>query len=82
MYVLLDALDEMDPKSRRKLLSVLQSTCERLKLLVTGRSILETGAQLFGHEEIEMRATTSDLAAFFSAQLSKRTTQGFPATYV
>lgn len=77
VFILLDAVDEMDHKSRRALLSVLSSTQGKVRLLVTSRAIPEIAVNLSAKEEIEIRASAADLQAFTLAKLTQGSTEPF-----
>lgn len=74
MFVLIDAVDEMNSISRKTLLNVLRSTHENLHLLVTSRNILQIEVDLYAHEKIEIHAAHSDLEAFTLAKLNQQST--------
>lgn len=76
VFVLVDAVDELNPKLRRKLLHSMQSMSQ-LKLLVTSRdaSGLETG--VFEKQEIEIRAHETDLRILVRSKLREEGTEAF-----
>lgn len=77
VFTLLDAVDEMDHKSRRALLSILSSMRGNIHLLVTSRAIPDIAVNLSAKEEIEIRASTADLEAFTLAKLTQGSTEPF-----
>jgi hypothetical protein len=76
-YVLLDALDEMNPKFRRQVLRVLQKPYTALRLLATSRNIPEIGSELPGHQEIVITAHKQDLRTLIHARLHEQGTGTF-----
>lgn len=77
VFVLLEALDEMDSKSRRSLLRSLQMQFahQNFRLMVTSRNIPEIGAELGSYEEVEIRAAATDLEALVLARLSEEASE-------
>lgn len=70
VFILLDALDEMEPASRRKLLRSIRSVEHHaLRLLVTSRSLPEIGKELWQKEEIWVHAHRQDVVTFISSRL-------------
>jgi len=79
-YILLDALDEMNPQYRRQVLRALQSPYTALRLLATSRNIPEIGSELPEHQEIEITAHKRDLKTLIQARLHERGTETFHET--
>lgn len=77
VFVLLDAVDEMDHKSRKALLNTLSSTGGNIRLLVTSRNIPGIEANLGANEKIEIRASTADLELFTFAKIRENSTEAF-----
>lgn len=76
-YVLLDALDEMNPKTRRQVLRALQRPHTALRLLATSRNIPEIGSELPEHQEIVITAHKRDLRTLIHARLHEQGTEKF-----
>ena len=76
-YVLLDALDEMNPKARRQVLRALQKPYTALRLLATSRNIPEIGSELSEHQEIVITAHKRDLRTLIHARLHEQGTEKF-----
>lgn len=76
-YVLLDALDEMNPRYRRQVLRTLQKPHIALRLLATSRNIPEIGSELPGHQTIEIAARKQDLKTLINARLHEQGTETF-----
>jgi hypothetical protein len=79
-YVLLDALDEMNPQTRRQVLRTLQKPYITLRLLATSRNIPEIGSELPEHKEIEIIAHKRDLKTLLQARLHEGGTETFHET--
>lgn len=74
VFVLVDAVDELTPKLRRKLLHSMQST-SRLKLLVTSRDAPEMETNVFEKQEVEIRAHETDLQILVKSKLREEGTE-------
>lgn len=79
-FVLVDALDELHPLSRKKLLHVLESPALKrcpFRLLITSRYPPEHEADLFSGHPVEIRAQKEDLQRLVNTKLSEHSTEKF-----
>lgn len=78
VFVLLDALDEMDSPSRRTLLRSLQSITRRnLRLLVTSRDLPDVEKELFWTQQIHIQVHSNDLKTAILCWLRDHAREGF-----
>lgn len=78
VFVLLDALDEMESSSRRTLLRSLHSiSCRSLRLLVTGRNLTDVGKELFWTQDIEVHVHANELKTAILSQLHGQGSEEF-----
>lgn len=78
VFVLLDALDEMETSSRRTLIRSLQGiSCRNLRLLVTSRNLPDIGRELVQTHDIEIYAHASDLKTAILSQLRQQGSEEF-----
>ena len=78
VFVILDAIDELQDTSRRKLLSVLQSMPHGcLRLLVTSRNAPETPICSFEYQAIEIFTHEEDLRIMLNTKLQEEGTERF-----
>lgn len=75
-FVLMDALDELSPRLRRKLLRSMQSM-PQLKLLVTSREVPEPEADVFANQVIEIHAHEADLRNLMKSKFREEGTEAF-----
>lgn len=75
VFVLVDAIDELDPFVVRVLLGRLQH--KNVKLLVTSRNIPLIKRYFLTYREIEIRSTDEDLRSTISARLQNQSTTDF-----
>jgi molybdopterin-guanine dinucleotide biosynthesis protein len=75
-FVLVDALDELDPRLRRKLLRSIQSM-PRLKLLVTSRDAPEPDTNIFANQVTEIHAHEADLRNLMKSKFREEGTEAF-----
>lgn len=76
VFVLLDALDEMKPLYKQRLLRLLQST-PHLKLLVTSRYAPDAESRFSDMQELEIFSHEKDLATLVNARLAEEGTETF-----
>jgi len=78
LFILLDALDEMESSSRRKLICSLQGiSCRNLRLLVTSRNLPDIGKELVQTHDIEIYVHVSDLKTAVLSQLRQQGSKEF-----
>jgi GTPase SAR1 family protein len=75
-FVLMDALDELGPRLRRKLLRSMQSM-PRLKLLVTSRDAPEPETDVFANQVTEIHAHEADLRNLMKSKFREGSTEAF-----
>lgn len=75
VFVLVDAIDELDPLVVRALLGRLQH--KNVKLLVTSRNVPLIKQYFLTYREIEIRSTDEDLRSTISARLQSQSTTDF-----
>lgn len=79
-YIQIDALDELQRLSRRRLLRVLDSLAlrrHRFRLLVTSRHAPECVSDMFSGEPLNIHAQATDLRTFVDVQLLEDCTDRF-----
>lgn len=78
VFVLLDALDELDASTRRELLALIKPTLHgRVRLLVTSRDVPEDDHILPGCEQVEYSTHKEDLQTLVHAKLHEEGNRTF-----
>lgn len=71
VYIIVDALDECDPKTREGFIEILKQLPANFRLLCTSRHVGDIQEAFDGYPHLEIQASDADIRRYLEAQILK-----------